>query len=648
MPGSGLREPLSCRCVHPKQRIAQALGKGAVLVWTCLWLGLPGRSLAQGGAAQGSVAGGEAGRTSYETRRLRKALGESELVEASDAQGKPIAFIRVLRRDVLAADELFPDLPRQAKTWRFAARRHHASIFNALHVMTREEIIRRELTFSVGQPFDWTAVRETMRNLRSLGIFALVRIVPVEAAQGQVGVAVFTRDLWSLRLETPFAGTTESFAGSIQLTESNLLGLNKRLTVSLGLKPFTYTIGESFSDRRLLGGTLRLLQSGELIHNRETGELEGGELAAELGQPFYTLAQTWAFTLSASYRSDIFRGVNRIIRVNLSDQADCPGCSCDPASPDCVPLIYERRQWRASAGAEYRTGTRIKWGAAFGFAFQDFQVTPSAEAGLRPDQLQAFAAVMPPSRRLAYPFVTYRLFEPRFVRFEDLGTFGQTENLRVGPLLQASVSVPLRLFGSDRDAMAFSGTLGYTLAGADAMLDLRLVGESRLERGQVMDQVLRPRILAASPHFGVGRLVLRAQWLAQRRDSDQGQVLLDATNGLRGVRTSSTTPVAGGSYALANVEFRSLPWVVEFVHVGGVLFYDVGTVYQELAQAELRHNVGIGLRALFPQFNRYVFRLDFGVPVGDEQGFRFELSFASAQLFGLTASERSSIEANAN
>ena len=88
--------------------------------------------------------------------------------------------------------------------------------------------------------------------------------------------------------------------------------------------------------------------------------------------------------------------------------------------------------------------------------------------------------------------------------------------------------------------------------------------------------------------------------------------------------------------------------MVEFVHVGGVLFYDVGTVYQELAQAELRHNVGIGLRALFPQFNRYVFRLDFGVPVGDEQGFRFELSFASAQLFGLTASERSSIEANAN
>src|SRR4249919_2753756 len=47
---------------------------------------------------------------------------------------------------------------------------------NALHIVTREHVVRRELLIPEGASFDSATADETARNLRKLGIFRKVSI----------------------------------------------------------------------------------------------------------------------------------------------------------------------------------------------------------------------------------------------------------------------------------------------------------------------------------------------------------------------------------------------------------------------------------------------------------------------------------------
>ena len=110
-----------------------------------------------------------------------------------------------------------------------------------------------------------------------------------------------------------------------------------------------------------------------------------------------------------------------------------------------------------------------------------------------------------------------------------------------------------------------------------------------------------------------------------------------ATTGLRGYQ-SGEFRVAGGSRLRTNLEYRTLPLVIASIHVGGVLFYDMGSVYGSLSSAQFHQSVGAGLRVLVSQFNRSPFCLDFGVPL-EGGGFSVLLSYSTEQPVPLTAAE---------
>ena len=96
-------------------------------------------------------------------------------------------------------------------------------------------------------------------------------------------------------------------------------------------------------------------------------------------------------------------------------------------------------------------------------------------------------------------------------------------------------------------------------------------------------------------------------------------VTLGGDSGLRGYKVNEFLEY-GGSVIRGSAEYRSLPLELSSIHFGGVLFYDVGAVYSSIDHAQPEHSVGGGLRVLFPQFNRYPFRVDLGIPLG-HQGF---------------------------
>ena len=81
-----------------------------------------------------------------------------------------------------------------------------------------------------------------------------------------------------------------------------------------------------------------------------------------------------------------------------------------------------------------------------------------------------------------------------------------------------------------------------------------------------------------------------------------------------------------------------MPLVLASIHVGAVLFYDVGSVYKELARAPIAHAVGGGLRVLFPQLNRTPFSVDLGWAL-EKPGYSLQFSYGTEQVVPMTPAD---------
>ncbi|MDH5670762.1 MAG: BamA/TamA family outer membrane protein [Myxococcales bacterium] len=521
-----------------------------------------------------------------------------------------MAFVKLWGDPVFKGEELLVPiaLPKAAPTWP-----------NILHMKTRPIVIERELLLGVGDRYSQALVEESMRNLRSLAVFALVRILAVRTERpDEVGLFVYTRDLWSLRTEVGFEGVGDAFQLTLQLTERNLFGLDKQASARFDIDPKAFSLGEAYYDPRLFGGRLSLWESFDVIFNRDSGRAEGSQGALSLGRPLYNLAQRWGYGVSlryAVYVARILRGAE-VQSFRLTN--DGPE-ACEEAAPECVRGVWRDRNVAASSSLTYRHGGNYKQSVSLGLGAAAREVEPNAETMLAPELREDFERqLLPRARRQVYPSISYNLFLPRFKNFRDLDTFGQTETLTLGPSAGMAMAFPLRAFGSSSDSMTVSYSLGYTLAAGSAMAAANANAGSRLEDGEVVDQGLSFGLRGATPRWPVGRLVLKASHAARRRDTSNSVASLGGDSGLRGY-PSGHFQVVGGSRTVLNLEYRTLPWRLSTVHLGGVVFFDSGSVHRRLSEFRLHHGAGLGLRLLFPQFNRGVFRLDLAVPFDRDQ-----------------------------
>lgn len=73
----------------------------------------------------------------------------------------------------------------------------------------------------------------------------------------------------------------------------------------------------------------------------------------------------------------------------------------------------------------------------------------------------------------------------------------------------------------------------------------------------------------------------------------------------------------GDDMIVQNLEFRSKPVRLWSAQLGGAAFYDAGDAVDGLRHWVMKHSVGLGLRVLFPQLDRAVFRADWAIPLVD-------------------------------
>lgn len=550
----------------------------------------------------------------YEWQRTERLLQKLALTPAVQPEGRRIAWIRVVRDEVFVEDEVWPSWP------------------NWFHATTREDVVRRELLFAAGDGYSDAAIEESMRNLRVMGTFTMVRIVPVAiAGSDEVGVLVHTRDIWSLRLETTFKITTFVEEFVIRGAERNLLGRNKTLAVDLTVVPQSYLMSEYFYTRRVWGSDVALTQRVGIYMNRELHRPEGSLWRVELGEPFYNLRQRFSWRLFLDYKDYIARGRDgRFVRTIQAPSIGPP--FRDPK------LAYRLQTLQTYALASVRRGDITKQTYSLGWDVRLVDSEAVAETELVPELDSWYRReVMPRGRTEIGPMLTYELFTARYATFENLSSYGQSENVRVGPTASVISRLPLNAFGSNTNSWVVQASAGLAHAAGGFWLDSKVEGRARYEGARLVDQRIELLVRGASPIlFRAFRIAYRSTLELRRRDLNNTYVSLGGANGLRGYPSQSFAAY-GGNIFLTNLEIRTLPIEWQAVHVGAVVFYDVGSVYRSFADARLYHSVGVGLRVLLPQFNRYPFAFDAGTSW--DPGFRIVPTVSSGQIVPLTIAE---------
>jgi len=108
------------------------------------------------------------------------------------------------------------------------ARTFYGKAANALHIVTRDAAIRRELLIKPGEPYDSALAAESARNLRRLGIFRSVRMDTVQTDSGLV-LRYITDDGWSTKADFRFGSTGDEVTWTVGAYEDNLLGTAAQL-----------------------------------------------------------------------------------------------------------------------------------------------------------------------------------------------------------------------------------------------------------------------------------------------------------------------------------------------------------------------------------------------------------------------------------
>jgi outer membrane protein assembly factor BamA len=321
-----------------------------------------------------------------------------------------------------------------------------------LHVRTKRSTIRAQLLFRPGDRYKARVLEETERNLRALPYIYDARVVPVKYADGKVTVRVITKDVWTLSPGVSFSRTGGSNSSGFSLSDSNLLGFGKSLSVDHSSSVDRTSNGIIYGDPNLFGSRWTLAAA-------YVDASDGAQRTLALAQPFYSLDTPWTATVKA------IKFDRTVSRYNLGDIVD--------------QFKREENYYELSGGLS--SGLIDGW-------------TRRVYAGMRYDQnmfaqvpgTSTPATVLPPNRTLSYPFVAVEIVQDDFRKVADQNQIGRTEDLYFGTRLYAEVGYSAAAFGANHDdfLLTTNATKGFQLS---ALTQLFLAGtvSSRLESGSI-------------------------------------------------------------------------------------------------------------------------------------------------------------------
>ncbi len=516
-----------------------------------------------------------------EERSVTRVLGPAPDRDPAP-EGKRIESVQIVRLPVFDEDDPVPDF------------------VNALHAQTRQHVIRRELLFRDGDRYSGERVQETIRNLQLLPQFGVVVVVAVRSPNpDRVRVVVIVRDVWSLRANYSLEGRPTSINYLLlNLSEDNFLGTRTRVGGLFTLQPDRYSGGGLLVHPRVLGSKVDVAAQGRVFVNLESGKAEGSTGTLAVYRELLALSDKWAFLVGSGW---------------LVEQTRIFSDRVPYLTKSGVPLAYHSSVVRGGAELTRSFGNWLKVDLTFGVELNRRKF----EATRRPqDSAAAYAEFLrndvPVSDTRLSPFVLLEHRTARYLATRDVETLALQESFALGPVAALRLYPAARSLGSSRDLLGSVAWVGYTAALKDGLL--RGLVSSNIEatpdaRQQASAQTA---LRVVSPRWGFARLVLDSALVSTYQNYLNRKLALGGDTRPRGYRSAS---LRGDSGFAASVEARSSSVNVWSARVGVVAFYDVGGAGRQVADIKLKQSVGAGVRILFPQVNRQVFRVDWAAPL---------------------------------
>ncbi len=439
-------------------------------------------------------------------------------------------------------------------------------LINRLHFLTKEEVIKRELLFKEGERLDDELLRESERNLRSLGIFKEVSIEKSWRYEEKQDVVVRTHDSWTTSILVGIGGINKMDLTLAGFEEKNLFGYGKYAVMRYNKSEERRYYTLSYSDPRLLGNFLDLEASYSKLS-------DGRLLTFSLTRPFYALGTEWSAGISISSQEldlPIYREGEKAYELHSKSKS--------------LELFYGHL-----LSYENNVLSRIK---AF-YRYEDSSFSP--DGTVSPENI-------PVDRLISAPGIGFQRMVVDYIKTDHINKFENEEDFNLGGDLNLSAGLSLESLGAKIDEGIFNGSYSFgfrrnekSFGIGSLSVNFRTPGRNIRNGTGSFDIRFFERSLPRQTL--VFHLNITKGW---NLDKDV-QFTLGANSGLRGYHSNQFT---GNRKFLFNIEDRVFI-IDDFLHIvsiGIAPFFDMGYVWDQKESIDLsdvKANIGIGLRLGF-------------------------------------------------
>lgn len=472
---------------------------------------------------------------------------------------------------------------------------------NALHVITKEKVIRRELLFAAGDSLDAERIIESQRNIRMTQLVEDVEVTAIPIGADSVDMEIVSSDLWTTKVSPMFETGGGNYKVGFLFAEKNFMG-NGQLIQAAG-QAGTDQDGFSilYHDRRVRGTRLAAgLAYSDYTYDRH--------YLFQLAKPRYSLSVHSRYSAGYSHSEGTAR---------LFDDGD-----------EYYRYQYDNDDVHAEFSYSFGERSGIDLLTAYDYTGSVY----------RPDAADpSLSHVVPPDEVLSYPSLGTRAASVRYGVERYLDEAGTPEDLTYGGAVRFMTGRSSKSLGADYDSWINTAAMRF-LAKPFARL---IVGVSDGVSWQGRDGVSQ-RIHHATEGFAYIKTgaaqVLAIHGMADFawRERSSYQVLLGGDNGLRGYRYFR---LSGDRMVLGNVEYRFYaPLEILSVRIGGAAFFDCGNVWrtgEKIDLAQMKSDLGIGLRlGLAKSSSSRIVSIDVAKSLTEEGYF---VTVTSGLVFGLGA-----------
>lgn len=474
---------------------------------------------------------------------------------------------------------------------------------NTLKLPTYDYVVRDEVLLRPGDTVDERLLRESERNLRSLGYLREVRVEVVPVEPGWVDLRVVAQETWTFQPQFNVAGGGGRIVGTGGLQENDFLGLGKQMRAFYTHDVERDQIQLQYIDPRILRSRYKTAL--------EFDQLTDGRFRyASFERPFFSYDTRIAYGAS---------GFDNSSTDHLYDQGDTV------------------REWRHAERAVAATfGWRANTAASVAHRLigsYNFHEDEFAELEVDPSE------PLPEDRRRSGVGLTWQWVEDDFVMRRNIRSFGVQEDYALGWNSSVGFGVQPEALGSAFDTQSFAATWHHGLATEHLIVLVDLGLSSRIHDARTENLV--GSWWTEAYLTGLPRQTIAFEWrgeVTHDRDAEDRFVL----GGLNGLRGYPDRFVNGDGGTLVHLEDRIFIWdrILGLASLGTVAFYDAALPIDEdrpVQIAAIKQSVGVGLRVGLPASAiGKVLRLDVGFALnstGDEP--RLNVSFGTGQVFDL-------------